>query len=259
MDRRNFIKSSAVFGSALATLGPFQALSARRALGKPPAPAEGYGSLVNKGHLWLPAEFNYQIISVQGTIMSDGQPTPGIFDGMAAYPGRKGTTILIRNHENREQSGEQKVLTPSNLQYNVAARAGNTKLEVRREHIGSDPITGQALYHYEVVRDFAILGGTSTNCAGGIRSPHTWITCEEVVKRLSGKKHGYLYEIDAQSDGPVAAIPVRQAGRRAHEAALERSGIIYMTEDRSISSDPVLGSIGSCFYRYIPQPRGNQP
>jgi uncharacterized protein len=259
MDRRNFMKSSAVFGSALMALGPFQALSARRALGKPLAPSEGYGPLVNKGHLWLPAEFNYQIISVQGTIMSDGQPTPGIFDGMAAYPGKKGTTILIRNHENREQSGEQKVLTASNLQYNVAARAGNTKLEVRREHIGSDPITGQALYHYEVVRDFAILGGTSTNCAGGIRSPHTWITCEEVVKRLNGKKHGYLFEINAHAEGPVAAIPVTQAGRRAHEAALERSGVIYMTEDRSITSDPVLGSIGSCFYRYVPQPRGNQP
>jgi len=33
MDRRNFIKSSAIFGGALAALGPFQALSARRAMG----------------------------------------------------------------------------------------------------------------------------------------------------------------------------------------------------------------------------------
>ncbi len=188
--------------------------------------------------------------------MSDGQPTPGIFDGMAAYPGRGGNTILIRNHENREQSGELKVITPSNLQYNTAARGGNTKLEVRRQRAGSDPVTGQKLYEYEVLNDFAILGGTSTNCAGGIRSPHTWITCEEVVKRLNGKKHGYLFEIDASADGPVAAIPVIQAGRRAHEAAVERAGIIYTTEDRSITSDPVLGSIGSCFYRYTPTPRG---
>lgn len=259
MDRRNFIKSTAVFGGALAALGPFQALSARRALGNPLAQSEGYGPLVNKGHLWLPAEFNYQIISVQGTIMSDGQPTPGIFDGMAAYPGKNGTTILIRNHENREQSGEIKVVTPNALQYNVNARGGNTKLEVRRERIGKDPETGLPLYNYEVVRDFAILGGTSTNCAGGIRTPHIWITCEEVVKRMNGKKHGYLFEIDATADGPVAAIPITQAGRRAHEAAVERSGVIYMTEDRSITSDPVLGSIGSCFYRYVPRPAGNRP
>src|SRR5688500_19405345 len=86
MDRRNFIKAGAVFGGALAALGPFQSLSARRTLGHAFAPSEGYGPLVNKGHLWLPAEFNYQIVSVQGSIMSDGQPTPGIFDGMAAYP-----------------------------------------------------------------------------------------------------------------------------------------------------------------------------
>ena len=259
MDRRNFIKAGAVFGGALAALGPFQSLSARRALGNPFAPSKGYGPLVNKGHLWLPAEFNYQIVSVQGSIMSDGQPTPGIFDGMAAYPGKNGTTILIRNHENREQSGEQKVIVPNALQYNTAARGGNTKLEVRRTRAGKDPATELPIYNYEVVRDFAILGGTSTNCAGGIRTPHTWITCEEVVKRLSGKKHGYIFEIDATADGPVPAVPVPQAGRRAHEAAFERAGIVYMTEDRSITSDPVLGSIGSCFYRYVPTPRGNRP
>lgn len=256
MNRRNFLKGTAVFGGALAALGPFQALSARRVLGAPNAKSEGYGPLVNKGALWLPVDFNYQIISVQGTIMSDGQPTPGIFDGMAAYPGRGGTTVLIRNHENRERSGELKVVTPSELQYNAAALGGNTKLEVRRKRAGTDPETGQALFNYEVVRDFAILGGTSTNCAGGIRSPHTWITCEEVVKTLNGKKHGYIFEIDANADGPVPAIPVVQAGRRAHEAAAEAAGIIYMTEDRSITSDPVLGSIGSCFYRYVPNPRG---
>ncbi len=95
MNRRNFIKGSAVFGGALATLGPFQALSARRALGAALAKSEGYGPLVNKGDLWLPVDFNYQIISVQGTIMSDGQPTPGIFDGMAAYPGRVGLRFLF--------------------------------------------------------------------------------------------------------------------------------------------------------------------
>jgi uncharacterized protein len=259
MDRRDFIKGTAVFGGTLAALGPFQALSARRALGTLLPQAEGYGPLVNKGHLWLPIEFNYQIISVQGTIMSDGQPTPGIFDGMAAYPGNKGSTILIRNHENRERAGEQKVITPADLQYNVSAFGGNTKLEVRRARAGTDLTSGQQLYNYEVVNDFAILGGTSTNCAGGIRSPHIWITCEEVVKRLNGKKHGYIFEIDARADGPVPAIPVPQAGRRAHEAAVERSGIIYMTEDRSITPDTVRGAIGSCLYRYIPNPRNGRP
>jgi uncharacterized protein len=108
--RRQFLQQTALFGGALAVLGPFQALSARKASAAAPATVAGYGPLVNKGPLWLPAEFNFQIISVQGQPMSDGNPTPGIFDGMAAYPGKHGTTVLIRNHENRE--GRSRSLPP---------------------------------------------------------------------------------------------------------------------------------------------------
>ena len=43
-----------------------------------------------------------------------------------------------------------------------------------------------------------------------------------------------------------------QAGRRAHEAAIERAGIVYMTEDRSKSPDAASGQIGAAFYRYTP-------
>ena len=244
IDRRTFLRRGAVAGGTLATLGPLSAYYAKSASGAPVA-TTGYGPLVNKGDLWLPAEFDYQVLSRQGTPMSDGRPTPGIFDGMGAYPGPAGTTILIRNHENRERAGEQKVITGPAFEYNELAFGGNTKLVVRRTGTG-----------YEVVRDFAILGGTSTNCAGGLRSPHWWLTCEEVVKRAGGKKHGYIFEIDARADGPVPAIPVLQAGRRAHEAAIEQAGIIYMTEDRSKSPDPVGGQIGAALYRYTPTPRG---
>jgi secreted PhoX family phosphatase len=254
MNRRNFLKGSTVLGGALA-LGPLQALTARAATGAP-GTSPGYGPLVDKGDLWLPAEFNYQIISKQGTPMSNGQPTPGIFDGMAAFRGRRDTTILIRNHENRERAGEQKVLVPSMLEYDALAAGGNTKLEVRSSRSGRDPLTGQDLYTYEVLTAFAILGGTSTNCAGGIRHGDTWITCEEVVKRSSnGVKHGYVFEIDAYAGGPVAALPVPRAGRRAHEAAFELGNIVYLTEDRSITDDARTrnGKLGACFYRCIPE------
>ena len=256
MDRRKFLHRSALAGGAF-MLGPLHALGARAAAGQPPAEVVGYGPLVLKGELWLPVQFNYEVISRQGKPMSDGRPTPGIFDGMGAFPGPADTTILIRNHENREQPGEIKVVTGPGLEYNETAFGGNTKLEVRRTKAGSDPATGEQLYTYEVVRDFAILGGTSTNCAGGIRSPHQWLTCEEVVKRsANGKKHGYLFEIDARAEGPVPAIPVPQAGRRAHEASIELAGIIYMTEDRPKSPDTLRGQIGAAFYRYTPTPRG---
>lgn len=37
--------------------------------------------------------------------MTDGNPTPGIFDGMGAFPGPDGNTVLIRNHENQRRAG----------------------------------------------------------------------------------------------------------------------------------------------------------
>jgi uncharacterized protein len=258
MNRRHFLHRGALAGGAI-LLGPLQALGARAAAGQPPPRVTGYGPLVPKGDLFLPVEFNYQIISRQGEPMTDGSITPGIFDGMGAFPGTHGTTVLIRNHENRERAGEIKVVTGPGLEYNPAALGGNTKLEIRRMKAGEDPVTGQQLYVYEKVRDFAILGGTSTNCAGGVRSPHQWLTCEEVVKRhppLVGVKHGYIFEIDSRADGPVPAIPVKQAGRRAHEASLEHAGIVYMTEDRSKSPDTLRPQIGAAFYRYVPTPRG---
>ena len=245
IDRRTFLRRSAVAGGSLAALGPLSAYYAKSATGAAFA-TTGYGPLVNKGDLWLPAAFDYQVLSRQGVLMSDGRPTPGVFDGMGAYPGEGGTTILIRNHENRERAGELKVVTGPTLEYDELAFGGNTKLVVNRRGTS-----------YEIVRDFAILGGTSTNCAGGLRAPHWWLTCEEVVKRsANGKKHGYIFEVDARADGPVPAIPVPQAGRRSHEAALERAGIIYMTEDRGKSPDSVSGQIGAAFYRYTPTPRG---
>jgi secreted PhoX family phosphatase len=83
-----------------------------------------------------------------------------------------------------------------------------------------------------------------------------WITCEEVVKRsINGKKHGYIFEIDAHSPGPVPATPVLEAGRMVHEATAWRNGILYETEDRTLDFDPVLGRIGACLYRFIPDRR----
>src|SRR5687767_15174337 len=126
MNRRAFLRKSMLFGG-LAALRPLHAFGNHVALGAPPPPAFGYGPLIDKGDLMLPAEFSYQIISSQGQLMSDGRPTPGIFDGMGAFalaPSADAPhprTVLIRNHENRELDGEQKVTTPSSLQYDDLA------------------------------------------------------------------------------------------------------------------------------------------
>ncbi len=74
---------------------------------------EGYGLLVPKGALTLPAKFKYQIILRQVHPQRDGNLTPGIFDAMGVFPDtgngvnlRRTPRILIRSHENRERAGE---------------------------------------------------------------------------------------------------------------------------------------------------------
>ena len=268
LSRRAFLGMGGMGAAALMLgNGPLQSLGARAALGQEMPAATGYGPLVPKGDLALPAAFNYQIIDRQGIPMRDGRPTPGIFDAMGAYPdvgptriGRGDRTILIRNHENRERAGEIKVVTGPGLEYDETAFGGNTKIVVEKRKTGErDPETGQELYEYTVVDRFAILGGTSTNCAGGELPFKKWMTCEEVVKRQpNGKKHGYNFEVDAMADGPVKAIPIPQMGRFAHEATVWRAGILYQTEDQSLQADQVNGTIGACLYRYIPDQRVGQ-
>jgi len=271
LSRRAFIGLGGMSAAALAVstnyTGPLHRLGARTAEGQTPPAAAGYGPLVPKGDLALPAEFNYQIISVQGTPQRDGNLTPGVFDAMGAYSDTGGgvnptgdTTILIRNHENRERPGEIKVRTAPGLEYDEAAFGGCTKLVVRQTRRLN--AQGQEVKEYELVDSFNILGGTSTNCAGGELPFDKWMTCEEVVKRTgtgeNSLKHGYNFEVDAMSDGPVKAVPIPQMGRFVHEATTWDSGILYQTEDRRIQADPINGFIGSCLYRYIPDQRVGQ-
>lgn len=271
ISRRAFLGLGGATAATLMLSGsPLGALGARVAEGQAPSAATGYGPLVPKGDLRLPKAFNYQIIDRQGTPMRDGRPTPGIFDAMGAYPDTGGgvggngkRTVLIRNHENRERPGEIKVITGPALEYDETSFGGCTKLVVERERTGErDPQSGQELYEYTVVDNFAILGGTSTNCAGGELPFKKWMTCEEVVKRTgtgeNSLKHGYNFEVDAMSDEPVVAVPIPQMGRFAHEATTWRSGILYQTEDRNIQADPVVGQIGAVLYRYTPDQRVGQ-
>ena len=248
--RRKMLGTTAAVGGGLAVASsPLAAFASR---GGPRRGAVGYGEPVEKPpiggidpsqRIAVPPEFDYVVLDVQGTPMSDGQPTPGIFDGMGAYRGPAGTTVLIRNHENREQSGELKVTTGADFEYDQQAFGGNTKVVVDRKRNGRRGLP-------EKVDSFAILGGTSTNCAGGPTPWDSWITCEEVVKRIGGgPKHGYIFEIAAGADGPVSAAPIPAAGRFVHEAVAYLDGVLYETEDRSLAQG------GSVLYRFLPDRR----
>lgn len=64
--------------------------------------------------------------------MSDGSRVPGDHSGMAAFKGRDGTTILVRNHElsNPEAKfGDNAgVVVPDYLKYDTWCNGGTTTL-----------------------------------------------------------------------------------------------------------------------------------
>src|SRR5688500_18045131 len=109
VDRRRFLRRSAAFAIAapvalqgLALRGAFAAED--RALGRGQRVDGDYGPLipsVDCPDLALPAGFHCRRLGETGTPMSDGVPTPGAHDGMAAYATPTGNARLVRNHELR--------------------------------------------------------------------------------------------------------------------------------------------------------------
>jgi secreted PhoX family phosphatase len=228
LTRRKFVAGSAVAGGGLALGGPISALAQSTTEGRRPGRAFGYGDLqetpeIDSGKVFLklPKGFRYRLISREGWTMSDGKPTPGIFDGTGCYHGPRGTVILIRNHENRSRPDEVTVEVPSSMRYDndPDVRGGNTKLVYDRSS-------------RRVVESFAVLGGTHTNCAGGVTPWNTWITCEEI----------FNYGAVEENVTPGSGVP---HGRFSHEATAWLDGALYETEDRG----------DAAFYRFVPRRR----
>ncbi|MGH3490644.1 MAG: alkaline phosphatase PhoX [Actinopolymorphaceae bacterium] len=238
--RRDFLRGGFATAASLMALGPLDALGARTAGAAPLAKrrhSPDYGPLAPvKDHttglelIQLPKGFEYLTFGWTGDEMSDGIPTPGAHDGMAAFRRPDGNIALVRNHEQGDFDGA--FCDPA---YDKAANGGTTNLLF-------DPDKGKFLESH------ASLSGTIRNCAGGPTPWGSWLTCEETtVVGADGTRHGYVFEVPYDGKGDPEAL--KGMGRYSHEAvALDpRTGIVYLTEDATPAG----------LYRYLPEKRGH--
>ena len=206
------------------------------------------GDLSQTALLELPEGFSYTALSITGQTMNDGALVPGDHDGMACFQGRRGSHILVRNHElgpaENKFGSRVGCLPPNGKVYDPfilpagQGGGGTTTLIIDREG--------------RLVRHWISLGGTIRNCAGGLTPWDSWISCEEDVSIPTGannvtKKHGYNFEVPADLPEAVDPIPLIDMGRFNHEAVATdpQTGYVYETEDRG----------DSAFYKFVPKVR----
>lgn len=248
--RRHFLRSAAAVSLGFAG---FRSLSIHCANALPSASdiPFGFGPLKSDpaAIFDLPEGFTYTLFSRVGEIMDDSLLVPGSHDGMAAFPGPRGKTILVRNHELNPDQQETSAFgaelrwlakVPSSRFYDfgkgeLPGIGGTTTLVF-------DTKTQKLESHY------LSLAGTLRNCAGGPTPWNSWVTCEETTLKKTGvieKDHGYNFEVPAVAKpNLVDPIPLKGMGRFNHEAVAvdPKSGAVYETEDAT----------DGCIYRYLP-------
>lgn len=268
VSRRKFFGIMGASTAGAFALSPLQAFLAQKAMGQNPV-VEGFGPLAPKlpasldlrstavidleaagAILEVPEGFAYTAFHVSGMRMSDRKPCPSDHDGMACFAGRRGSLILVQNHE----------LSPG--ESDAAGFTGGTGLDKAYDRFDGDGGSGIGAGGTStiivgpdgrVLRDYVSLAGTIRNCAGGPTPWGSWISCEENVTVPADspavtQKHGFNFEVPARG-GLVTPVPLIGMGRFNHEAIAvdPATGYVYETEDRG----------DSCIYRYVPNVPGN--
>ncbi len=255
VSRRQFLHTSTLATASVAVSLGFSGCSRtliQKVPGFGPEPPYVFKPSPNR-LLDLPEGFTAHAFSRTGEEMDDGLWVPGAHDGMAAFPGPNGKTVLIRNHELK--SGD-KAVGPFGW--------NNEKIEPAARDKLYDPGSGELpclggtttlVYDtktQKLEKHFLSLAGTIRNCAGGPTPWNTWITCEETVQKQEDTyeaDHGYNFEVPVSTEiGLADPVPLKAMGRFNHEAVAvdPKSGIVYQTEDRN----------DGLIYRFIPEKPG---
>lgn len=255
ISRRHFLKQAAAFSLGFGGLQLFAGCSDQGP--RVGDDVTGFGPLVSdpEGIFDLPEGFSYTVLSRFGDSMDDGFTVPHRPDGMAAFPGPDGTTILVRNHEVNPARGGDESAFGSDFALARNLSPGDFYDYGRDFNPGQGGTTSVVFDtgSQQVVRQYLSLAGTLRNCAGGPTPWNSWLTCEEIVTRPDdtyAKRHGYVFEVPASAEPMLARPePITAMGRFNHEAvAVEpASGVVYQTEDDS----------EGLVYRYIPDSPGD--
>jgi uncharacterized protein len=255
--RRSFVKNSLFTASFLGLSACSAKISQSKtsgATGMGNLSAKGYGPLKAdpNGAIRLPEGFSYQVISKAGETMDDGHIVPGGHDGMAAFNGPNGLTLIVRNHEMSPTSRKASPFANSKAQATLGSDAMYDAGHGDTLCLGGTSTLVYDTRTQELKRHYLSLTGTIRNCSGGPTPWGSWVTCEETMAKADEnlrKDHGYNFEVPANAEiGLAAPNPLTEMGRFNHEAIAvdPASGIVYQTEDRP----------DGLIYRYIPNVRG---
>ena len=247
-DRRTFLRGAAATAGAAALGGPFQGFVATAfgASSKPdfrdlgPIPDQRDGAV----RLWLPDGFKYR--SFHDTefpvVLDDGTLLPGRHDGMGAFAGPNGNSILIRNHE---VNGPGDAVRQPGTAYDPTAQGGTTTIEVTPTGEVVSCLHEPQRHADELLPAAGCRGAPGSRARRRSTAPTSGPDFTGRLQRAAdASAHGFIFEVPV--DGPASRQPITAAGRFAHEAVAfdPRDGILYLTEDNF--------GFPSGFYRYIP-------